>query len=284
MNKYKTISIVIIFLFSLLFGCTNRKEKHFDWQEKYLVQEKSRIVTIKKSYDFRKGAYILKYGDTSFVTFNDKGQKISENNRNFYQYDSSGKLIEEEACIRTCENPYSNKYFYDNSNLLIKTTTTFGGNGKERIDGLFFYKDTLLIKKIDGDDSLSSSEVYSYDELSRIKSKVERRYNLNVNQWFEYVDSMYYDTNDKLIIKKSRVIGEEMLKITRYIYDKNVLISEIDTAITSLKINLPSINTVHSPLFNKREYKYNSEGKLIEEIVYQPDYKTPSYKITYDYQ
>ena len=95
---------------------------------------------------------------------------------------------------------------------------------------------------------------------------------------------MFYDSDDNIILNKRYHIDEELLTISKYSYIDKLLISQIDTTITTIKGYLPTPQTFHHAYYFRIDYKYNSNKKIIEKITTQPDYKTPAFKVTYDYK
>ena len=265
-----------------LSGCS--RERTYGWMQKYLAQEKSRITTTQTSYEFAFDGYSLQYIDSSYETFNEEGQKIGINNLHFFKYDASGKLMAEEYCLRTCENPGKKLYYYDNLNRLLKTTIVTSQE-KERVTARYFYNNkNLLIKKTTGPDSLPTTETYAYDSLLRLTSLIKREYNFNVNQWLTHTDSLFYTSGNRPFLKKRRRLGEDLLTISKYRYHDTLLISQTDTTITTLKGYLPTPQTVLHAYFFRTDYTYDLNNRLIEKMTTQPDYKTPSRKVTYKYR
>jgi hypothetical protein len=255
-----------------------------DWRQKYIDQEKRRIIKVTKNYEFDSGDYSLKGIDSIFETYNENGQKLGINNTHFYKYDTSGKLIAEEYCTRTCEKPGKEIYYYDNLNRLVKTIVVFSKYDK-RVSARYYYNDkNLLIKKVIGNDSSATTESYTYNSLSRRTTKTKREYNTNVNKWLTIVDSMFYGDNNRLILKKRYHLGEDLLTISKYNYKDTLLISELDTTITHIQGYLPTTETVHHAYFFRTDYKYNLDQKVIEKVTTRPDYKTPIFKVTYEYR
>ena len=265
-----------------ILSCSNSKIE--DWRHDYIIQEKNRTLTVTRQFDFSSGSFIQSYVDSTLTTFNDKGQKLGVNDKHFYKYDSKGNVILEEYCLRTCDNPGKKIHYYDSLNRLIKTIIKFP-NDKEWVDAQYFYNDkNLLIRKVMGNDSTPTTISYTYDNLNRKYTKTRKEFNTNVNEWLTFVDSMFYDTNNNLSIKKRRQIGKDLLTISKYSYKDTLLITQIDTTITTIPGYLPTPNTVHHAYFFRTDYKYNSDNKLIEKTTTQPDYKTPSFKVTYEYR
>ena len=255
-----------------------------DWRQDYIDQEKSRLVTVQKSYDFISGDYSLKNIDSTLVTFNEKGQKLGINDRHFYKYDATGKLIAEEYCMRTCEYPGQEVYYYDSLNRLVKTVVIVSKE-REWVSAQYNYNDkNLLIKKTIGSDSTPTTEIFTYDNLSRKTTKTKQEFNTNVNKWLTFVDSMFYDTNNNMILKKRRHVGEDLLTISKYSYSDTLLLTQIDTTITTILGYLPTPETSHHAYYFRTDYKYNTDNKLIEKITTRPDYKTPTFKVTYEYK
>lgn len=255
-----------------------------DWRQDYIDQEKSRVVTIQKSYEFNSGDYSFKYIDSTLETFNEKGQRLGINNSHFYKYDESGKLIAEEYCTRTCEHPGKELHYYDSLNRLIKTVVIVS---KERnwVSAMYHYNDkNLLIKKTIGNESTPTTETYTYDSFSRTTTKTKKEFNTNVNKWLTIVDSMFYDANNNMTLKKRHHIGKDLLTISKYFYKDTLLLTQVDTTITTIPVYLPTPETSHHAYYFRTDYKYNSNNKLIEKITTRPDYKTPTYKVTYEYK
>lgn len=263
-------------------SCSYKKKA--DWRQIYLDQEKSRITTIQKHYEFRTVDYSLSFIDSTFETFNENHQKLGINNTHFYKYDSIGKLIAEEYCMRTCEKPGKVIYYYDSLNRLEKTINIISDDTNWISAKYFYDNNNLLIKKVIGNDSTPTTETYVYDRANRLTSIVKNEFNTNVNKWLTVVDSMFYGNNDNIILNKRYYIGKDLMTISKYSYKDNLLITQIDSTITSIKYYLPTPETFHHAYYFRVDYKYNSDNKLIEKITTQPDYKTPAFKVTYDYK
>jgi hypothetical protein len=279
MNKLFIKTVIFVFLFYSINGCL--KTDRTEWSEKYFKQAKKRITRVEKWYKFDSGIYKLEFEEKEFELYNEIGQKICEDSLGFFDYDSLGNLTEEKWCMRSCDNPVITKYFFNNQNKLIKTVKINSPVGEESIFESYFYdRNNLLIKKITGNNLNPAVEKYFYDSNNRLISKITDRDSGKII----FIDSIYYSENGKVNINKRREIGKDILKITKYIYQDTLLITEIDTTITSNKTTiLITPNTIQSAYFNKTEYKYNKNEELIEKIIFQPDYKTPLRKITYEY-
>lgn len=269
---------------STVISCS--EQKNIDWRELYISQEKSKITTIEKMFWYGSSGYSLSSTDTTFESFDEKGRKLGINNRHFYKYDSTGKLIAEEYCIRTCEHPVKEVYYYDSLNRLIKTTIVHY-KGKEWVTAKYFYNEkNLLSKKITGNDSLPTTVTYTYDNLSRMSQRTWHEFNSNVNEWLTYIDSMFYDRNNQIVLNKRHETGKNLLMLTKYFYKDTLLITLIDTTIPSIAGHLPTAtqDAVYFPDYSRKEFKYNSANKIIEKIVTQPDFKTPAWKVIYEYK
>ena len=280
----KTTTYILIL--TTFLSCSDRKTAV--WQDQYLNQEKSRIYITEKSYEYNSGKYNLETTDKSFETFNEKGQKIGLSNTHFYKYDSVGKIIEEEYCMRTCENPGKTKYYYDKDGKLLKIVNIWAIDNSERIQQLNVYNDkNQIVKKVFGGDSLATTEIYTYDNFSNLTRKDRKEYNFNSDVWLEYTDTLFYDTDKNLMQKETRQKNVDLLTISKYTYnDKRLLVSERDTTITTIKGYLldPKDKTVLSAYYGRTDYKYNSENKLVEKILFQPDYQTPYLRMTYEFK
>ncbi|MGZ4077908.1 MAG: hypothetical protein ACXVED_08430 [Bacteroidia bacterium] len=263
-------------------SCSDKKTG--DWRQFYIDQEKSKITTIQKSFEYSSSGYSLTSVDSTYETFNEKHQKLGINNMHFYKYDTDGKVIAEEYCMRTCEKPGKEIYYYDSLNRLTKTKVIVSGDNKW-VSAKYFYNDkNLLTKKIIGNDSTPTTETYTYDRMAHLTTKTRKEFNTNVNEWLTIVDSMFYGSDNNMILKKRYHIGEDLMTISKYSYKDTLLMSQVDTTITTIKEYLPTPETFHHAYYFRVDYKYNSDNKIIEKITTQPDYKTPAYKVTYEYK
>ena len=277
----RKIIITILTLFSIL-SCSDKKTG--DWRQLYIDQEKSRITTIQKHFEFRSSDFSLTSIDSTFETFNDKHQKLGINNTHFYKYATDGNIRMEEYCMRTCEKPGKKIYYYDSLNRLTKTTIIVSSNN-EWVSAKYFYdNNNLLIKKVIGNDSTPTTETYSYDGINRLLAKTKKEFNTNVNKWLTIVDSMTYSTDNNMALKKRYHIGEDLMTISKYTYKGNLLMTQVDTTITTIKGYLPTPETFHHAYYFRIDFKYNSDKEIIEKTTTQPDYKTPAFKVTYDYK
>lgn len=273
------IYLIVIFV---LLSCSNRRAPSYEWQQKYFAQEKKRLVTIITGYEFENGKYKLSFIDSTYETFNNKGQKISSNGTQFYKYNAQGKVIEEEYCPRSCEIPAKIRYVYDEYNRLLKVINVSKLDSLEYISEVYTYQNNLLVKKTIGADSLATTETYTYDNRSRLKTRLTTEFNTFSNKWIKYQETMFYNNNDSLIMRKKQFVGSPEIIISKYVYSNNLLSSKKDTTInwtTPL-----DKNTIYTANFSQTNFKYNSKGKLIEEIIFRSDYKTPYLKWTYEYR
>lgn len=279
MTKQVLLSTIIV---CSIISCT--EERIEDWRQFYINQEKSRITTLQKHFDYRSDDYSLTALDSTFETFNENHQKLGVNNTHFFKYNPDGQISEEEYCMRSCENPGKEIYFYDSLKRLEKTKVVISEN-KEWISARYFYRnDNLLVKKITGSNSHPTTEKYSYDQFNRMTTVTKEEFNNNVNKWLTTVDSLFYDNDNNLLLKKTYHIEEDLLIISKYSYQDKLLVTQMDSAITNLQSYLPTPGTIHHAYYSKTDYKYNSDKKLIEKITTQPDYKTPAFKVTYEYK
>lgn len=277
----KQVLVLTLIIFSII-GCSENKIE--DWRQFYIKQEKSRLTTIENHFEYRSSRYFLISSDSTFETFNKNHQKLGINNTHFYKYNLDGKIIEEEYCMRTCEKPGKEIYYYDSLKRLVKTKIVVSEN-KEWISTKYFYNnDNLLIKKILGSNPSPTTEKYSYDKLNRMTTMTKEEFNNNLNKWLTTVDSLFYDNENNLILKKKYHIGEDLLTISKYSYQNKLLITQKDTTITKLKGYLPTPETSYHAYYFRIDYKYNSNGKIIEKITTKPDYETPAFKVTYEYK
>ncbi|HEX2788321.1 MAG TPA: hypothetical protein VHP32_10470 [Ignavibacteria bacterium] len=259
----------IIPLIFIIFSCGL-----VSWIRAFHDQEVYRIIIIKKEYNFFDGEYFLKDSSATFETYNNKNQKIGLNNREFYVYDSVGRMIEKHVCMDWCDRPYTYKYFY-NSNGKLEKIITFPYNNL--VEHNIYDEKNRLIEKRKGEDPYLDVEYYTYkgDSMNVIRTNRSESY---------IVDSLYYDINNRLIRKERRKSDETEVHIREMQYnDFGLLSMTIDTTINSDTPFIHSEGLLITSYYNKIEYKYNNERKLIEEIQYKPDYKTPCCKYTYEY-
>jgi hypothetical protein len=181
----RQIFITTLALFATI-SCSDKKTG--DWRQLYIDQEKSRITTIQKHFEYRSAGYSLTSIDSTFETFNEKHQKLGINNTLFYKYDTEGKIIAVEYCMRTCEKPGKEIYYYDSLNRLTKTKIIVSDDN-EWVSAKYFYdNNNLLIKKVIGNDSIPTTETYLYDSLNRLANKTRIEFNTNVNKWLTTED------------------------------------------------------------------------------------------------
>jgi hypothetical protein len=279
---FKTFLFIILVLF--LQSCLMHKKP--DWRNKYFSQAKKRVTTIDKFYDYRDGKYIYKFEFKKAELFNDKDLLIAHDSSGFYDYDSLDRRIEEKHCLRkeTYEYDVIDKYYYDDKGRLIRITNLWSRDYKEKTFRSFVYNnENLLVKETWGDEEPTTYSYY-YNSKSQLICKIKDEYNSNVKKRIVYEDSIFNNNIGKIILNKHREIGKDLVRITKYTYLDTTLIAEEDTTVTPIEVykNITP-NTLHSGFFNKTEYKYASDGKLIEKIKFRPDYKTPCDKIVYEY-
>jgi len=274
-----TASIVLLYSFS---GCKEIFQS--DWRQEYMKQEKKKIITYTRQFEYDSGNYKLESIDSSFDSFNEKGQLLSKNDLLFYQYDPTGKLICEQYCMRSCDYFQKEVFTYDSLNRLIKSVVIVSPE-KQYISNQYFYNlKNLVIKQIRGSDSNATSFEYTYDSLSRKIKETKREYNSNTKKWLSSVDSFFYGEGKNILIKKRYHSEKDLLTISKFAYIDTLLISQIDTTITSNSTYLPNSKAIYSAYYNKTEYKYDLHNRTIEMLRYRPDYFTPVDKTTYEYR
>lgn len=140
-----TLSIVLLYSFS---GCTGIFKG--DWRQEYMKQEKKRIITYTRRFEYDSGNFKLESIDSSFKSFNEEGQLLGNNDLVFYQYDSTGKLISIQSCGRSCDYYQKEIFTYDSLNRLIKSVVIVSPE-KQYISNQYFYNENdLVIKHIRG--------------------------------------------------------------------------------------------------------------------------------------
>lgn len=284
----KTI-IILLFLFPyLIFSSAN----YSDWRDKFFREESYKVTAYEKTYKFKDGQYVFDWADSNFQTFSKDNILISSDHVSFYDYNNKGQLIEEFHCMRTCEYPFKDKFFYDAYGRLVQILAY---NGRDTIPFMITnqkYKKDLLVFKENfltwdsKDFNKPNQEILTYYPNGNLKSKTLHEFNTNVKEWRTYIDSMYYNIDNQLIRKEHRELDLELLSIKYYKYNSNNLLIETkDTAITSYEwYKYPlETNVIHSVYYNREEFKYDSDGRIIERIIFKPDYITPYQKITTKY-
>lgn len=282
--KLKSISIkrnyLIILCLLLLFSCLNQKE--FEWKKKYFEQEAYRIEYLETRYKYN--YWYHKESEEKYIKgFNSKNQLINYNNYRFYDYDSSGRIIKEVYCLRDCEIPAQELYTYGSNDLLIDKKICHPLWEDTIMKVQYEYDSNFLIKEIVGRKAPYKTIRYKYNNSGKLIKKDVREYNQNIDDWVEYYDTIYYDNSGKKIRQDYFVKGRDLQKITTYFYEAGKVVLEIDTTITTIKsyqLDLDNKVVYHS-YYGKREFKYDSKGRLIKKIIYRPDYKTPYTKIEY---
>lgn len=249
-----------------------------------MKQEKKRMITYTRQFEYDSGNYKLESIDSSFESFNEKGQLLGKNDLLFYQYDPTGKLISEQYCLRPCDYFQKEIFAYDSLNRLIKSVVIVSPE-KQFISNQYFYnKDNLVIKHIRGSDSNATSFEYTYDGISRKITEKKREYNTSTKKWFSSVDSFFYGEGKNILMKKRYHSEKDLLTISKFAYIDTLIISQIDTTITTNTTYLPNSKTIFSAYYNKTEYKYDTNNRTIEKLRYRPDYVTPFFKTTYEYR
>ena len=273
----------IIIVISILVSCSNSDQNEYEWQQKYLERENHRIEFFEINYQYENGGYKKEYESRYFKGFDSNNRLINYDNNHFYYYDSLGKLTKEEYCIRSCNIPMQEFYNYGKNDLLLNKKIYHQ-----------VWEDTLTIVEYDYDSGFLTEEVigreepfttkrYEYDIKGRLVKKSVEEFNQNVDRWINYYDTIIYDKAGKKIRKDHFAKGQDLQKVTTYYYEGDNIIQEIDTAITSIETYKLTMEkgTVYHAYYGKREFKYDSTRKLIEKIIYQPDYKTPYTKIEF---
>jgi hypothetical protein len=263
-----------------------------DWRDGFLRQEVYKITTYEKVFKYKDSSYVFDWADSNFRTFNKDNTLISNNHTSFMMYGDNGLLTEEKYCVRNCENPSRDKFYYNKHGQLMQLLSFKGNDTIPYMIANYKYKKDLLIVRehfltwnLD-DFNKPTLELYTYYADNNLKSITKREFSTNVREWRTYVDSMYYDNENKLIRKERSEVDLDLTKITYYFYNsQKQLIQTKDTAITSLEWYKYPLdrNVIHSAYYNREEFKYDSQGRIIERIIYQPDYKTPHQKIITEY-
>ena len=265
--------VFIIFIF--LIGCSDSNK--YEWMQKYHSQVVYRIEYKEVWYKWEEGEYVQSFIEIDIKGYNSQDQLISFNDTHFYQYDDSGRTLKEEFCMRSCERPAIRLYNYGKYGL-IESEMVYHPAWSDTTTAVSYQYDSIqLVKEI----QVGSSITYSYDSSGYLLCKTTREFNTNVDEWIVYIDSIWYNAERQLTKKDHYQQGEDFQKITRYLYEGGKLIEEKDSTLTtdqSIYFGLDTATVWHA-YYGKREYKYDESGKLIEEIIYQPDYKTPYMKV-----
>lgn len=268
---------LIPLIVSLLFVFSSCCQKPA-WLQAFHDQEVYRIIIIEKEYSFD-GEYYLKDSTKTFETYNSKNQKIGLNNREFYLYDSTAKLIAKNICMDWCETPYVHKYIYNINGKLEKIIA----DSNNLVEYNIYDGNNHLIEKRKGEEPDLEIEYYTYNGNS-IKCITEIIHNRFSEKISFRVDSLYYDINSRLIRREQRESEDNSIHVREMQYNDSGLVSmTIDTTINANEKYPYPNGLLYTSDYNKIKYFYNKEGKLIEKIMYQPDYQTPCCKYTYEY-
>ena len=253
--------IAVIIVLTIFAGSCQQEN---DWKKQYINQEKTKVTTVEKTMEYHSGIYHPMSLDTTFETFNEKGQKIRDNQGLFYDYDSNGNLK-------------SVKYS-------AHKKTELGEKGAYVIvTSNYHYDNKGLLTKIVFSDNVSSDE-FSYDELGRQKTKIRKLYDEIEDSWTVYPDTMYYEDSSNNISVTHSYLNPKVLTVYEYNYnDDNTIKSRINKTFATGTENDIDSSTIFNYLYCRIDYKYNSSKQLIEETWSRPDYKTPYYKMTYEY-
>lgn len=276
----RKIFYILIFIFT---SCTERTTD--EWMNGFIEQEEYRILTTRTYFKFRDNKYILNSQDSSFKTYDINDRMIGENNRSFYIYDSLGRIQKELFCWRSCDYPLEELYKYNSKNQLIEIL--MNPPDTMYLKSLEYHPNGLLKKETIGSDTLKTTIVYTYNIDSTLKTKTKREYSSYPKKWLVFKDSYFYSKDKKLIRQEWQREDKDLLRITKYKYNEQGLLFEtIDTTFTTLKsYQLDSTkNYIYKAYYGKEQYKYDSLGRITEEIRYRPDYKTPGTKIEYKYK
>lgn len=268
-----TLLLTIAFLVP---SCDGRKIDRYpdDWRNPFWEEEAYRVEEIRTDSVVEHGKYVVR-STTSFRSYDRKDRLIGVNDQYFYEYDSLGRVQKEQYCMRTCEVPGETRYAYNGAGQLVEKRTSFA---QWTTRDVFQYDARgLLIRETIGSDSLATSILHTYNRDSTRESTTKRSFNTNVDRWLTDIDSFFYDSKKQTIRKHDRRLGEDRLTISRYEYDHENLIRRIDTTITSIPFYKlkPSERTILHVYYGKEEFAYDSEGRVIRHVVYQPDYVTP---------
>ncbi|MEM8894328.1 MAG: hypothetical protein AAGC88_07110 [Bacteroidota bacterium] len=165
------------------FGCEygRRTEPAYnDWRTPYMEQEDYRIIKTVKRLKYQFGTFISENTSTSFKTYNSEDRLVGKNNVHFYHYDSTGVMIKELYCGRTCEFPIVQLHSYNPNGKIVKITI-ISGSDTLRIETFEYYSQGMIVKQSRNDSTVSITE-YSYNEDFTVKSSVTTDFNSNVKK------------------------------------------------------------------------------------------------------
>lgn len=287
-NFFMKSSFYII-LGLLLGGCFSKKETndYGDWRDKFVKQESYRIVETMTHFQFINNKYVKQTESVSFKTFDSSDRLIGENDRHFYEYNSKGNVSKESYCGRTCEIPFETIHIYDSVGQLTELKSLHPNMKGTIVDRIFKYNSAgQLVTEISTPGERQTTIEHTYNPDSTKSSTTRTEFNTNVNSWLTYYDKFFYNSSKQLTKQEYRMKDKDLVKISTYKYDNGLETQRVDTTITSIpgyQLDL-SKNVGHHAYYGKEELKYDIDGRVIEKIIYRPDYKTPSSKWTYEYK
>ena len=268
----------------MLIGCSYNSGYN-DWRSAFIELEDHRITKIETRFAYRSGEFIDESRDTTFETYDSDNRLIGKMNTHFYEYDSLERISKEIYCMRTCEIPMYTVYKYDKKGDLLSKSIVNGRTNDTTVIYQFDYDqfNNLITEKL-GSDSLGITTTFNYDNQGFKLASRKSEFNSNTNEWVITLDSFFYDQNHRIIRTETRTEGVDILKISRFYYDNNIE-TRIDTAITSLKSYQldNSVNWAHHVNYGKTKKIFDEFGRVIEQVIFKPDYKTPYMMWRYTY-
>ena len=199
--------------------------------------------------------------DKYTYTYDNNNNILKENNKS-YTYDSLNRLN------TVTENGKKVTYTYDNSGNILEKTE----EDEEKIistKNTYNEKNQLISTKIKQNDVLSNSYSYTYDKNGNMISSSDlmqgitttniynaRNELIQVKNNENIVASYFYNEEGKRI---SKTVGDNT---TKYIYDGNNLILELDKENNELATNTYGINLIKRKTDKVGYYIYNSHGDI----------------------
>lgn len=278
-----------LLLILLLPGCLSKKESpgYGDWRDKFVKQETYRITETRTRYEFINNEYVKQSESVTFKTFDSNSRLIGINDTHFYEYNSKGNIAKELYCVRTCEVPFETIYTYNDKDQLMELKSIHPNRKDTLVSRVFTYTSNgQLATEIISPGARQTTITHIYNSDSTKRSTTRTEFNTNLNSWLTDYDNFIYDSSKHLVKKEYRMKDKDLVKISTYKYEYGQEIERMDTTITSIptyQLDL-SENVYQHAYYGKEELKYDNEDRVVEKIIYRPDYKTPSSRWTYQYK
>ena len=199
--------------------------------------------------------------DKYTYTYDNNNNILKENNKS-YTYDSLNRLN------TVTENGKKVTYTYDNSGNISEKTE----EDEEKIistKNTYNEKNQLISTKIKQNDVLSNSYSYTYDKNGNMISSSDLMQGITTTNIYNARNELIQVKNNENIVASysyneegkriSKTVGDNT---TKYIYDGNNLILELDKENNELATNTYGINLIKRKTDKVGYYVYNSHGDI----------------------